>query len=309
MRRIKLFVKHLQCKFAGTKLGSLGSKLGTLPKAERAAIAIALAAVSLTVVTSLAKPTFASSKGTEPVLATLPADYVPETEAPYLGFMTEMTRESASVTEKTYEPECDTIATDNTSAETEQETESVPEVPEISILEDDVPATNEVSFAFEKMVVKYVVDGDTIIAFNPDTSSEYKIRMILVDTPESVASEDYQKASGKSNSIYGQMASDYTKSKLTQGMEVYVTNDSVLIDKYERRLCYVWKELPFDIDSEQEIREKCYNAELLSQGYATILKIDNDKYYSLFCRLEKEAIDDRRGLWADTAYREAMGVE
>ena len=201
------------------------------------------------------------------------------------------------------------MATDNTSAETEQETESVPEVPEISILEDDVPATNEVSFAFEKMVVKYVVDGDTIIAFNPDTSSEYKIRMILVDTPESVASEDYQKASGKSNSIYGQMASDYTKSKLTQGMEVYVTNDSVLIDKYERRLCYVWKELPSDIDSEQEIREKCYNAELLSQGYATILKIDNDKYYSLFCRLEKEAIDDRRGLWADTAYREAMGVE
>ena len=186
--------------------------------------------------------------------------------------------------------------------------EPVPSVPESTEeVADGIAA--EPDFAYEKLVVSRVVDGDTIIAFNRESSAEYKIRMILVDTPESVADDEYLQKSGKENTIYGQMASDYTKQMLKNGDEIYVTNDSQsLFDKYERRLCYVWTELPTDIEDENEVRNKCYNAKLLSEGYATVLKIDNDKYYDLFCRLEKEAIDDRRGLWADNSYRESLGL-
>jgi len=301
MRRIKLFFKQLFTKKKADRSGDQSSEQKPTNPVRKVFLIILLVLAGFTVlkcgiavvnylVFSAEMKTYGKNLlDSDP----LPADYVPETQAPYIP-ATEAVNYEASVPE-----------TDEALAVVEEET--VPTVPQTVF--DENGKTDSHDFEYEKFVIDYVVDGDTIVGFCKDSGTQYKVRMILVDTPESVASEEYQKSSGKTNTIYGQLASDYTKKHLKKGSTVYLTNDVVLCDKYERRLCYVWTELPTDIEDESEIRAKCFNARILSDGYGVVLKIDNSKYYELFCRLEQEAITDRRGLWADSGYRELMGLE
>ena len=102
------------------------------------------------------------------------------------------------------------------------------------------------------------VDGDTLVA--TINGADMKIRLIGVDTPESVASA----GTGKTNCPEGKEASDYTKAQLT-GQQVYIEFDTDQYDKYNRYLCYIY----WDKQGTQ-----MYNAQLISNGYAEA------KYYS-----------------------------
>lgn len=79
--------------------------------------------------------------------------------------------------------------------------------------------------------VERVVDGDTFIAWVE--GDRLRVRMIGIDTPESVA-DNPDRITDE-----GIIASDYTKQLLT-GAEVYLEYDKEKWDKYDRLLAYVY---------------------------------------------------------------------
>lgn len=140
-----------------------------------------------------------------------------------------------------------------------------------------------------KATVIEVIDGDTIKV--KIGNKEEKIRMVLVNTPET-------KHPTKGVEYYGKEASAYTKKELTN-KEVYLEKDVSDRDKYGRLLRYIWLEMPnLNNKIDQELKEKCFNAKLLLNGYANLSTCPPDvKYVEQFKDFEKEAKKLGVGLW------------
>lgn len=141
---------------------------------------------------------------------------------------------------------------------------------------------------FEEATVVRVVDGDTIhVEINGEKK---KVRLILVDTPET-------KHPRKPVEFYGKEASAYTTHEL-DGKTVYLEKDVSDTDRYGRLLRYVWLDIPEGKDLEKDLREKCFNAKLLLQGYANLYTFPPDvKYVDYFRFFEKSAREAGLGLW------------
>lgn len=123
-----------------------------------------------------------------------------------------------------------------------------------------------------------VVDGDTFVV-NYNGENE-KVRLIGVDTPESVHPND------EKNTEFGDMVSIYSKEMLT-GKQVALEFDVEQRDKYGRLLAYVY------IDGQM------YNKLLLEKGYAKLATYPpNVKYVDDFTTIQKQARENRVGLWA-----------
>ena len=129
--------------------------------------------------------------------------------------------------------------------------------------------------------VLYVYDGDTF-KIKRD-GKETKVRMIGIDAPESVASEEY----GKPNTKEGKNAAEYLK-KLIYDKVVYLEFDEELQDQYGRLLAYVY------LSDEKTMVEDI----LLSEGYAQVMSIrPNTKYKEHFTELENQAKTAGKGYW------------
>lgn len=128
--------------------------------------------------------------------------------------------------------------------------------------------------------VDRVVDGDTIIvAINGENVT---VRMIGVNTPESVAPENY-----KENTDEGVTASDYTKELLT-GEYVHLEYDKDKDDNYGRTLAYVY------------LDDVMVNLHLLEEGYAEVMTIKpNTKYVAKFQETEQKAKENNIGFWSN----------
>lgn len=126
-----------------------------------------------------------------------------------------------------------------------------------------------------------VVDGDTyVIAIN---GTDTKVRLIGVDTPESVAPENYY----KENTESGAKVSDIVKERIKTGDTLYLNYDVEKTDKYGRTLAYVY----FD-------NSKMVQDWLLSNGYAQVMTVQpNSKYAAHFAELEQAAMESQVGLW------------
>lgn len=123
--------------------------------------------------------------------------------------------------------------------------------------------------------VERVVDGDTF-----ETSTGEKVRLIGVDTPETVKPNHPVEP-------YGKEASNYTKQLLT-GQKVTLKFDVEPFDKYKRLLAYVY--LPDGT---------FVNEKLVREGYARIMTIPpNVACADLFLEAERDAREHDRGLWA-----------
>lgn len=121
-----------------------------------------------------------------------------------------------------------------------------------------------------------VVDGDTIVVKYND--KEERLRLIGVDTPESVHPE-------KGEQPFGKEASDYTKAQLA-GKTVEIEFDVEQRDQYGRLLAYVW------------LDGKLFNETLVKEGYAVLLTWPpNVKYVERFTAAQKEAREKGKGLW------------
>ena len=134
-----------------------------------------------------------------------------------------------------------------------------------------------------KYEVISVIDGDTFkINYK---GKETKVRLIGIDTPESVSSNK------EKNNNYGKEASKYTKDRL-EGKMISIEFDVQETDKYGRLLAYVYLE-----------DGKMYNKELLEKGYAQVATYPpNVKYVKEFKEIQKQAKENNVGFWAEEAF-------
>src|ERR1700757_4210166 len=126
--------------------------------------------------------------------------------------------------------------------------------------------------------VKQVVDGDTIVLEKGEI-----VRLLGIDAPEI-------KHATKAGAEMGKEAAAFTR-KLAEGKKVRLefdpSNPSIShTDSRKRTLAYV-----FLADG------TFLNAELVKQGYAFIIPGFVHKYREEFERLEREARENKRGLW------------
>lgn len=119
---------------------------------------------------------------------------------------------------------------------------------------------------FQTAKLVRVVDGDTIVV--DISGEELKVRLIGIDTPESVAPQNYLDRTGKENTWEGKNASDYVKSLLAHAETVYLQKDVSDTDRYGRLLRYVWLEIPNDDKDIEEISTKMLNGILVWEGIA-----------------------------------------
>jgi micrococcal nuclease len=120
-----------------------------------------------------------------------------------------------------------------------------------------------------------VVDGDTI-----HLSDGRKVRLIGVDTPETVHPS-------KPVERFGKEASAYTKA-LVEGKEVVLDYDQEKTDKYGRTLAYVYLKDGTHV-----------NAAIIQNGYGFAYTKYPFKYMEQFRNLERIAREQKKGLWAD----------
>lgn len=125
-----------------------------------------------------------------------------------------------------------------------------------------------------------VTDGDT---FSVNINGEKtKIRLIGVNTPESVAPDEDR------NCEEGKVASREMKS-LLNGKKVYLEFDKEREDKYGRTLAYAYLEDGTMI-----------NKYLLEKGYAEVMTIEpNTKYAAEFSSIENAARKNQVGFWTN----------
>lgn len=95
-------------------------------------------------------------------------------------------------------------------------------------LTNDLPRA---SGPYEKALLEYVVDGDTLYA--SVDGKRTKIRLLGIDTPESVSRT-------KENTPEGEAAAEYLRGLLHPGDEIFLEYDEQESDKYGRTLAYVW---------------------------------------------------------------------
>jgi len=131
--------------------------------------------------------------------------------------------------------------------------------------------------------VTKVVDGDTI--YVKIDNSKVKVRMIGINTPESVHSDESK------NTVEGRYASDYLKNFITE--TVYLEYDEEHYDKYDRTLAYVY------LDDGETMIERV----MLGEGLATTMTVEpNIRYADEFQYIMENAKDGDKGFWGTGFY-------
>ena len=153
----------------------------------------------------------------------------------------------------------------------------------------DDSAMNALNNANTSGKIVRVVDGDTYCIDLEDVSGDEeegtKVRLIGVDTPESVAPDTYR----KDNTEEGKTVSDVVKDKLKAGDTVLIEYDVQREDRYGRTLAYVY------LSNGTMVEEW-----LLSEGLAnTATYPPNVKYSDHFQELAHNACENKVGLWKD----------
>jgi micrococcal nuclease len=138
--------------------------------------------------------------------------------------------------------------------------------------------------------VKKVVDGDTF-----ELSDGQKVRLLGIDTPEKYESNkldrDAEQTKQDKETIMklGDIAYKYVK-EFAESKKVRLERDPVNDDKdkYGRLLRYVYLE-----------DGTCINAKIIADGYAQVYDKFPISKLDEFRKLQREARENRRGLWGD----------
>lgn len=145
---------------------------------------------------------------------------------------------------------------------------------EINILEEDEKA---IPGYLQKVKLEYVIDGDTIVISDTtdgdlaEGTIHWKVRLIGINTPESVASSEYLNKTHQENTQEGEIASLFTKTLLENIQYVYLQKDHSETDQYGRLLRYIWLSPPDEEEPEKVTLEEFKNKSL--NGILSYLKL------------------------------------
>ena len=163
-------------------------------------------------------------------------------------------------------------------------------------------AESKTEVEFVHVTYWYAVDGDTLKVLTDDNEF-VTVRLIGINTPESVASDEYLAQKDTVNSEYGKMASEWTgrfldENVIAKASEIWLQFDLEREDQYGRLLAYVWISKDVDLNNEEDIENYMLNAQIVKNGYAEdVVYEPNHKYASVFKKLREEAEKSRIGLW------------
>lgn len=136
-----------------------------------------------------------------------------------------------------------------------------------------------------------VVDGDTMkVTLHDKQTTEETIRLLLIDTPETVHPD-------KDVQPFGPEASAYAKRILTN-QEVQLEIDVSERDKYGRLLVYLW------------IGDQMFNEMLLEEGLARVAYVipPNIKYIDQFRDIQQKSQKFAKGIWSIENYEREEGL-
>ena len=165
---------------------------------------------------------------------------------------------------------------------------------------DNFTSTSDVSLpknAVEASVER-VVDGDTMKVKFKDSGESVTLRLLLIDTPESVKP-------GVDPQPYSLDASNFAKEVLQVGDSVYIEyDDGDKTDKYDRHLCYLW------YYSQEDKDWKMYNEKIVEKGLARVGYIYSQKRHldNLYAAQDK-AKTQKLNIWSVDGYVTEKGFD
>ncbi len=159
------------------------------------------------------------------------------------------------------------------------------QLPAETVEESTIPVSG-----FGNAYIGRVVDGDTVAATIDGMDEEVKIRLLGVNTPETVDPR-------RPAECFGKEASAFLKGKL-EGRRVLLESDTEADerDRYGRLLRYIY--LEDDVHINALIIEEGYGFAYTSFPMSDEIKAD-------FLELERSARDEERGLWHPEACRDS----
>ncbi|MGG0656467.1 thermonuclease family protein [Rummeliibacillus pycnus] len=139
------------------------------------------------------------------------------------------------------------------------------------------------NFTNSEVKVLSVVDGDTLYVM--ENKKKVKIRMLLIDTPESVKQ-------GVKPQPYSIAASKYLKQRLKKGDTVAIEKGKNATDKYGRTLAYVF------------VGDENINLTMVKKGYARVAYVSkpNTKYLEEFKKEQTMAKKRELKIWSIKGY-------
>ncbi|WP_322420356.1 thermonuclease family protein [Jeotgalibacillus haloalkalitolerans] len=158
---------------------------------------------------------------------------------------------------------------------------------EINQIIDTVP---EAELSGREVQIIRVVDGDTVIVNDQD--KEEMIRLLLIDTPESIPPS-------KEKEYLGESSSDFAKVALNKGDTVTLEIGNPDRDAYGRLLGYIW------------VDDTNFNQLMIEEGFARVVNISepNTKYLDEFIRAEEQAKEQKIGIWSVPGYVTENGFD
>ena len=162
----------------------------------------------------------------------------------------------------------------------------------------DSSSSKEVPKGSVKATVERVVDGDTMKLKLDKTKEVVTLRLLLVDTPESVKK-------GVDPQPYSIEASNFAKNTLKAGDTVYIEYDEGdKTDKYDRHLGYL---LYYSNDNSNW---QMFNETLISQGYARVGYIYSQKrHLDEFYKAQDYAKSNKLNIWSVDGYVTDRGYD
>lgn len=176
----------------------------------------------------------------------------------------------------------DTILNSNVTQQSEALNKSKSEIPEGS----------------EEASVERVVDGDTMKLNLKNSNEVITLRLLLVDTPESVKP-------GMDPQAYAIEASNFAKEVLQVNDTVYIEYDSgSKTDRYGRHLGYLW------YYSKENNSWQMFNKTIIEKGFARVGYIySQKKYLDTLNEAQDKAKNSKLNIWSVDGYVTDKGFD
>ncbi|MBN9647408.1 thermonuclease family protein [Terrisporobacter glycolicus] len=163
---------------------------------------------------------------------------------------------------------------------------------------NDNYSTPSVPKAWVEASIERVVDGDTIKVKLKDSGKTVTLRLLLIDTPESVKP-------GVDPQLYSIDASNFAKELLKIGDKTYIEYDEGdKTDKYDRHLCYLW------FYNKEDKSWKMFNEKIVEEGLARVGYVYSQRrHLDTLYKAEDKAKASKLNIWSVNGYVTDKGFD